>query len=383
MAKKYDFKDYPEHKSMLEPWRDKWIANAMSTKPMDDHERELCREAVVGLYAAAKLPPPKHIVFVPSPFVLAFASGFAASIWYRDRNPIATEAATEAATMAATWDATRAATEAATWDDLSKWYVVPADMRKIANALGVGDFGLQCAAQAWRMWQGGNQWSGYDAYLSFFQDTAKLPIDYSGYSHWRALAEHSGPRIMHPDFCMISDRPSVLMVDDDNRPHCDDGPFCEWRDGSKLYSVHGIMVPEIVIEHPDILTFEQVRDEGNAEIRRHMLERFGGLYDQNNHAPALQAWIDAGGLKPISSVDITHKMQPSGLSIWRMENGDKPVTCDLYRAELDGDEPLNLLLVRCTSTAKAVSLRVPPNIMDAAQARDWTFGVSLAEAVET
>ena len=66
-----------EHRAMLPAWRDKWIANAMSTEAMTERDREVCREAVLGLYAAAKLPPPKHIVFVPSPFVLAFAGGFA------------------------------------------------------------------------------------------------------------------------------------------------------------------------------------------------------------------------------------------------------------------------------------------------------------------
>ena len=52
-------------------------------------------------------------------------------------------------------------------------------------------------------------------------------------------------------------------------------------------------------------------------------------------------------------------------------------------AELPDDEPLVLLWVICTSTAKEVFLRVPPHITDAREARDWTFNVSLAEAVET
>jgi len=66
----------PEHRAELQPWADKWIANAMSTKAMTEHDRDVCRDAVVRLYAAAGKPPPKHIVFVPSPFVLAFAGGF-------------------------------------------------------------------------------------------------------------------------------------------------------------------------------------------------------------------------------------------------------------------------------------------------------------------
>ena len=290
---KYKLK--PEHEARFAEWRDKWIANAMSTEPMTENDREICRAAVIGMYSAAKLPAPKHIVFVPSPFVLAFAGGFSAAIWHgskgvaatRDATEAATEAATraatwaatraatraateaatraatraatwdateaatraatEAATRAATWDATGAATRAATWDateaGLSNWYYVPADMRALAESLGVGSFGLQCAANSYRMWSGGNQWGGYDAFLSFFQDVAALPLDYSAYNHWRALAEHSGPRIMHPDFCMISDRPMLLKVDDENRSHAEAGPFCQWRDGSMLFSWHGQRIP--------------------------------------------------------------------------------------------------------------------------------------------
>ena len=64
--KKYELT--PEHRAQLKPWADKWIANAMSTKPMDDTDREAMRVAVRGLYQAANLTPPpdNRIVFVPS-----------------------------------------------------------------------------------------------------------------------------------------------------------------------------------------------------------------------------------------------------------------------------------------------------------------------------
>src|SRR3990167_7386742 len=115
MEKKYELTD--EHRSHLNSWRDKWIANAFSTKPMDDEERQICIEAVKGMYRAAKLDPPpdQRIVFVPSPFVLRFAGGFAAAIWYL-RNRAVTRAATEDATRAATEAVTGDATEDATED---------------------------------------------------------------------------------------------------------------------------------------------------------------------------------------------------------------------------------------------------------------------------
>jgi hypothetical protein len=110
-----------------------------------------------------------------------------------------------------------------------------------------------------------------------------------------------------------------------------------------------------------------------------MLDRYAGL----RGSAAAGRWLADMNLKPVSEIDITAKMQPSGLSIWRLSHGDAPVLCKLYRAEMADDEPLVLLFVVCTSTAKEVFLRVPPDMKDAAKARDWTFGETLAEAVET
>ena len=162
MPKKYSFDDHPEHKKMLKPWVDKWIANAMSTVPMTESDRDICRAAVKRLYEEAGLTPPplERIVFVSSPFVLRFAGGFAAEIWRkrgltdaatrdaayatrdatyaatRDAAYDATDAATRDAAYDATdaaydatTDATYAATDAATRDvNLSNWYVVSGDM---------------------------------------------------------------------------------------------------------------------------------------------------------------------------------------------------------------------------------------------------------------
>jgi len=182
------------------------------------------------------------------------------------------------------------------------------------------------------------------------------------------------------DFCILTDRPEVLNRDTDNRLHCDDGPALRYRDGYGFWALRGINVAQRIVEAPETLEAVEVRDERNAEVRRHMLDRYGGL----RGSAAGGKWLSDIGADPVSQVDITHKMQPSGLSIWRLSHKDDPVLCKLYRADLGDDEPLNLLWVVCTSTAKEVFLRVPPTIRDAEEARNWTFGdVVLAQAVET
>ena len=41
----------------------------------------------------------------------------------------------------------------------------------------------------------------------------------------------------------VSDRPEVLRVDNENRPHCENGPSHRWRDGWSLYYWHGVEIP--------------------------------------------------------------------------------------------------------------------------------------------
>ena len=87
MARQTKYELTEAHRAQLEPWRDRWIKNAMNTTPMTEADREAMRAAVRGLYTAANLTPPpvERIVFVPSPFVGRFAGGFATALWWLRR----------------------------------------------------------------------------------------------------------------------------------------------------------------------------------------------------------------------------------------------------------------------------------------------------------
>ena len=439
---------------MLVPWRDKWIANAMSTEAMTEADREVVRKAVNGMYKAAGIDKPPIVVFSPSPFVTRFAGGFAAAIWHlrktsgkthlmsrtateaaaeaatdaatrlatrnetegatrvatRDAIQKATwnetevtvgaaEAATGAATWAATWVATEATTRLATWvatqdateaateattrtatrvavefatqgateaateaatrdamraatqtatrdgDIDNSWFtgISGQEMHQLSASLGLGSFGLECAKSAWNMYQGGNQWSGWDAFLSFFKDVAKLPLDYSKYEHWLALAEHSGPRIVHKEFCIVTDRPSVLKVDDQNRPHCEDGPFCVWRDGTALYAWHGTYIPArwVTTAKP---TATEALTWPNIEQRRAACEIVGWA-----------AILDQLSAKTID------------------KDGD-PEIGELLEVNLPDIGRERFLKVRC-GTGRTFALPVPPDMKTAIQANAWTYGL--------
>lgn len=145
----------------------------------------------------------------------------------------------------------------------------------------VGEANVKDVVQAlprwWRMYQGGNMWSGYPAYLAAMRDVIGLTgLDcWDKFAAWEACAIEGGFRIVTKDFCMVTDRPTILKMDNRNRPHSEDTPSHKWSDGWALYYIHGIAVTEQIVMRPETLTFEQISKEENAEIRRIMMERYG------------------------------------------------------------------------------------------------------------
>ena len=141
------------------------------------------------------------------------------------------------------------------------------------------------------MRSGGNHWSGWVAFLSFFRHVVKLPIDYSKWQHYEAAAVHGSWRWMHPEFCIISDRPSVLKVDHLNRPHCADGPSHAWRDGWKLYHWKGLRIPAALIERRHEMTAQHVAAIDNAEHRRAAIEIYAATHGPDRFVADLHAKV--------------------------------------------------------------------------------------------
>ena len=72
---------------------------------------------------------------------------------------------------------------------------------------------------------------------------------------------------MHEKFCIVSDFPELIKVDDQNRPHCEDGPSHRWRDGWSLYHWHGVRIPAEWIEQREALSPREVLSTDNVEQR--------------------------------------------------------------------------------------------------------------------
>jgi len=203
-------------------------------------------------------------------------------------------------------------------------------------------FLVQCTQFHWKLWDHGNLWSGWAAYLSFFRHVAKLPIDYGPWSHYEAATIHGGPRWMHAKFCMVSDRPEVLKVDPQNRPHAEDGPSHLWRDGWELHYWHGTRIPADWMRNRQTLDPQIALNWPNVEQRRAAAE--------------LMTWAR-----------VLEQLNP------RVINKNKsPYIGELLEVDLPDSPASRFLKVKC-GTGRTFVLPVPREVQTALEANAWTY----------
>ena len=173
---------------------------------------------------------------------------------------------------------------------------------------------------------------------------------------WSEICKSAGWWWPYGKVVFISDRPELIRWETDSgdqppRLHSLDGPSVRFRDGWEMYCIRGVTVAKDVIMDPTWLTVERINAEGNAEIRRVYLEKFGQA-----------RYIRESEIK---------KFQED--------------TCgQLFRKELTGDEPLVMLrLLDSTPDRNGKReiywFRVPPDMKTARQAVAWQWGVEEGE----
>jgi hypothetical protein len=108
---------------------------------------------------------------------------------------------------------------------------------------------------------------------------------------------------------------------------------------------NGITIDHQIAFAPETLDPHDILNQRNAELRRVMLERFGyGKFFEAVDAKVLDTDTDAGGERR------------------------------LMRVDLEGDEALVCVSVKCPSTGHQFVLRVPPDMRTCHQAVAWTAG---------
>jgi len=264
----------PEQAARMPEWRDKWIAIGLRTGPAD---RPAFEKHVRACYRAAKLEEPKRIVWVQSPFVLAFAAP-AASLaleWRKNKQVPASVDAVHDAVRGAVHGAVRGAVGGAV-----DGAVHDAVHDAVRGAVGGAVRGAVVSAiqRSWYYYFGGQLWPGWVSWASYFTDCCDLDIGPELYvaSHaYAGTVESACWWWPHRDFVMVCERPREIHRDGNGRLHNPFGKAIVWPDGWGLYRIHGTDVPANVIEDPESVTVASIDAEANAEVRRIMVERYG------------------------------------------------------------------------------------------------------------
>lgn len=298
--------------------RDDWISNAQSTKPLDSFGREAVLKTIRELYRLSKwkVPPDLRMVFVPSPLVLVVAAGLSTVYWASRKTtrtiPRATKdddllrsfrkyapndvgnalqfevyepvarccrklmsmikvpvdvgiglvgdaieaggpmasvltsgvgsSASRSVVRAAVLDACRSSTGDDFFDYNPKDVVDDLGLEEIVDKIGKTMDAVQL----------GNLSGGVLAAIDYLvrrdvvvRDNLLLLME---------MGSLAGPWVMHPEFCIVCDRPEVLNVNENGQLHSEKGPACRWRDGTRIYSLRGVHVGSKVVEAPESMT---------------------------------------------------------------------------------------------------------------------------------
>ena len=160
------------------------------------------------------------------------------------------------------------------------------------------------------------------------------------------------------DVCFVSDRPCALSteptpaaVNSERRLHNVDSPAIEFRDGGRVFAIHGTLVPEWVVTDP---TVDRIVNEPNVEVRRIAIEHIGW-----------EQFIEQSGIRLIDSSD---------------DPGNPGARLDLYETPPRWSMPTRILLavngsVERDGTHRRYGLSVPGWASTALDAAGWTYGL--------
>ncbi|WP_432975740.1 DUF6745 domain-containing protein [Dactylosporangium sp. CA-233914] len=155
----------------------------------------------------------------------------------------------------------------------------------------------------------------------------------------------------YANVAILTDRPDALHRDNIGRLHAADAPALHYSDGYALHAWRGMPIPSDLVDRLSSLTYRQIADERNAELRRVMLEHFG-----------YERYLREAGAHRVA--------QDETGTLWRLNFAD--------------DEPLVMVEVINSTpepdgTSRVYWLRVPPATRTAREGVAWTFGLTEAE----
>ena len=191
-------------------------------------------------------------------------------------------------------------------------------------------------------------WGSMDAYLpawgvggrrcgaQYADQTSRL------LERWDQVVRTCGWIWPYNGLCIVCQRPEIIVFDDNSRLHSEDGPALRYSDGYSLYFIHGVRVPDWVVERPGAITPETIEAEKSIEIRRIMIDRMGvGRYLDSIGAEVVSMDAPASGAPRALLRDKDGRQWLCGTDgsttrVYYMQVGEDAQTCSEAHAGICG-----------------------------------------------
>lgn len=162
------------------------------------------------------------------------------------------------------------------------------------------------------------------------------------------LIANSGWVVPCRTVCWISDRPTVLSLDDRGRLHCKEGPALAYADGWKRYAWKGIEVPSAFVQHTERITLNAIDGQTDIFVRRCLIEMV-----------TPKRFIHMGGADLVMSDETG--------TLWRRTwpRGDGWAAVEVVNGTVGLD-----------GRSERYVLQVPPELETARAAVAWTYGMT-------
>lgn len=271
----------PAEEASLAIEAQKWIKVAFRTTPIEPLK---ITSAIRSLYEVAQLNKPRVIV-VGSPRLMVFAHATASVLLkkHRIKSAVATQAHNDIVYMTVR-DAVYATLDGMVPQKVLEAMSDNADPKQACLAIA-GKAGLDEARNWSSNTQGGNANAAWAATIAAYRDVLRLDIpELQQFKPYEQSALEGSYRIMHEEFCLVSDFQMEIHINEHNKPHNADGPSHQWRDGWALYNWNGVPVPAQWIDNKASLTAKEVMNQAKGDQLRAGLEiiNWEGVFDKNN-----------------------------------------------------------------------------------------------------
>jgi len=216
-------------------------------------------------------------------------------------------------------------------------------------------------------------WIGFYRFMELHLKIAYDPQKSGHLGWWNDIAESANWWFPYEGYCFVSERPVRCAIDEERRLHHESLAAMEFKDGWKVYAYHGVTVPAQVIETPETITIEQIKNEENAEVRRCMVERMGWarFYSEAGMKVLHEDTLESN----FPSIPISELVSESA----RLVTSYRPGTETAQLLEAEGirdyeDRPLRFVRLTDPSTGRQYTLRVLHSHTRCYEAVGWSFG---------